>query len=201
MKLKRTSDQTLKLTLGGIFAALVVIFQLISYTYKIGEFGMTVTLVPVVLGGALLGIKGGAALGGVFGVVVSICSIVGLDGGGNILFGTNPPLTLLVCLAKGVAAGAVAALIYKLTVSINSTLAAILSSAIAPIVNTGLFVASMFVFFKSTLAEWAGGTDVLVYTITVLVGINFIIEFALGILLSPLVLAVIRAVSKTSRFE
>lgn len=201
MKSRKITDQTFRLALGGVFAALVVIFQLISYTVKIGEFGMTVTLVPVVLGGALLGIKGGAALGGVFGIVVSICSIIGLDGGGNILFGVNPLLTLLVCLVKGVAAGAVAALIYRLTININSTLAAVLSSAIAPIVNTGLFVLSMFIFFKSTLAEWAGGTDVLIYTITGLVGVNFIIEFALGILLSPLVLAVIRDVSKTSKFE
>ena len=55
----------------------------------------------------------------------------------------------------------------------------------------------MLLFFKDTLASWAGGTDLLTYILTGLVGINFIFEFTLNLLLSPLILAVLRALSKS----
>lgn len=183
-----------RLAVTAIFAALVVVFQLISYFVKIGPFGLTVTLVPVVLGGALLGVGGGAILGGVFGIVVSLCSIFGLDGGGYILFGTSPIMTVLVCMVKGIAAGLAAAAVYRALSKKNSTAACLLASATAPIVNTGIFTAAMFLFFRDTLNAWAGETDVLTYAITGMVGINFVVEFCIGLLLSPMILAVIRAV-------
>lgn len=183
-----------KQALTALFSALVVVFQLIAYFVKIGPFGLTVTLVPVVLGGALLGIGGGATLGGVFGIVVSLCSIFGLDGGGYILFAASPIMTVLVCMVKGIASGAAAAAVYLMVSKKSPTAAGILASAVAPIVNTGLFTASMFIFFRETLNAWAGDTDVVLYALTGLVGVNFIIEFLLGLLLSPMILSVIRAV-------
>lgn len=186
-----------RLTLTAIFSALVVVFQLVAYTVKIGPFGLTVTLVPVVLGAALLGWRGGAFLGGVFGAVVTACSIYGLDAGGQILFGVNPFLTTLTCMVKGIAAGLVAGLIFAALSNKNKTAAAVCAAAAAPVVNTSLFLAAMLLFFKDTLASWAGGTDLLTYILTGLVGINFIFEFTLNLLLSPLILAVLRALSKS----
>lgn len=198
--MRRDRNHVFRLTLAAVFSALVVVFQLVSYFVKIGPFGITVTLVPVVLGAALLGAGGGALLGGVFGVVVSLCSVFGLDSGGNLLFGVNPFLTVLVCLVKGLAAGLVAGLVFgALSKKKHVGLGAVLASASAPIVNTSLFCVFMFLFFRDTLAQWAGGTDLLFYVITGLVGWNFLIEFSINLVLSPIILAVINAVNKSRK--
>ena len=57
----------------------------------------------------------------------------------------------------------------------------------------------MFLFFRTTLTAWAGGTDLVYYVIFMLVGINFVIELAVNIVLSPAVLRVYRALSKNGK--
>ena len=78
----------------------------------------------------------------------------------------------------------------------NEYLAIVLAALTAPIVNTGLFVGAMFVFFKDILASWAGGTNVVTYVITGLVGVNFIIEFTINAVMAPSLLRVTKAIKK-----
>ena len=66
----------------GMFAAVTVVFQLLSYAVKIGTFNLSLVLIPIVLGAYLYGVRVGAILGGVFGLVVTICCFAGLDTGG-----------------------------------------------------------------------------------------------------------------------
>ena len=69
----------------GLFAAIIVVLQLLSYTIKIGTFNLSLVLIPIVLAAVLYGPKYSAILGGVFGLVVTLASAFGLDAGGNIL--------------------------------------------------------------------------------------------------------------------
>ena len=177
----------LKLTQVAFLSALIVILQIITYFIKLGPFNMSFVLVPVVIGGILLGTKYGAVLGGVFGVVVTVVSAIGLDAGGAIVFAANPFLCAVTCIGKGVLAGFVPALVYN-AVTVKGKLkfpAMIAAAALAPVCNTGTFCLAMYFLFNDVLVSWAGGTNVLIYTLTGLVGINFIFELLLNIILCP----------------
>lgn len=182
------------ITILGMFCAIIVVLQLLSYVIKIGAFNLSLVLIPIVLGAYLYGPKAGAVLGAAFGITVTVCCFAGMDAGGFILVSANPLLTTAICMVKGIAAGFFAGLTAKLLKDKNDSLAITLSAVVAPIVNTGLFCTSMFLFFKDILTEWAGGTNLVTYIIVGLTGINFLIEFVLNIIAAPSLLRITKAI-------
>lgn len=186
--------------------ALVVVLQIISALIPPigGMVSITLTLVPVVVGGILLGKRSGAVLGFTFGVIVLINCMTALDPGGNILWNSNPFFTAIICLVKGTAAGFVPASLYELVRGksenqgrvVVATLVAALS---APIVNTSLFVVGMLLLFKETLFAWAGGTNIVTYILLGLAGLNFLVEFIINIILSPAIVRIVDVVGKKAR--
>ena len=188
------TEKTRRMVGLSILTALVVVLSLLSLVVKIGPFNITLTLVPIVIGAALYGTRASAWLGGVFGFVVVITCITAFDQGGAVLWSVSPILTALVCMVKGIAAGACAGLVYN-AVSRKSVSGGVLSAAVvSPVVNTGLFIVALVVLFEPTLIEWAGlaGKNVVTYILTVLVGINFIIELALNLVLSSVIVRLIK---------
>ncbi|MBO7310773.1 MAG: ECF transporter S component [Clostridia bacterium] len=185
----------------AMLIALVVVLQIFGGFIKFGPFSLSLVLIPVVIGSIVLGWKSGAFLGFIFGFVVVIQCATGIDVGGFILWGTNPFFTALICIVKGTAAGLVPGLIYRAFNKGNTTkgrhiAGAVLAAISAPVVNTGLFLCGLSAFFNSTLIEWAGGTNVMLYIITGLVGINFIIELCINIVVSPAIATIVRALDK-----
>ena len=188
------TEKTRRMVGLSILTALVVVLSLLSLAVKIGPFNFTLTLVPIVIGAALYGTRASAWLGGVFGFVVVITCITAFDQGGAVLWSVSPNLTARVCREKGIAAGACAGLVYN-AVSRKSVSGGVLSAAVvSPVVNTGLFIVALVVLFEPTLIEWAGlaGKNVVTYILTVLVGINFIIELALNLVLSSVIVRLIK---------
>ena len=198
---KQKTLQTVQL---AMLVALVVVLQLISAIIPpIGGVSITLTLVPVVIGAILFGIKGGAVLGFFFGLIVLINCITGLDIGGNILWNANPFFTALICFVKGTAAGIVPAVIYSLFTSKGTSISsgkkyvsALLAALSAPVVNTSLFVCGMLLFFMDTLYAWAGGSDIGSYIIFGLAGLNFLVEFIINIILTPAIVRIVDVVKK-----
>lgn len=198
-----SKKKVLKTVELAFLIALVVVLQIISALIPpiAGMVSITLTLIPVVVGGIMLGKRSGALLGFAFGVIVLINCMTALDPGGNILWNVNPFLTAAICLIKGTAAGFVPAVLYELisgkgnngTRKFIGTLVAALS---APIVNTGLFICGMILFFGETLKAWAGGTNIIQYIILGLAGINFLVEFSINILLSPALVRISTAVKR-----
>ena len=181
------TEKTRRMAGLSILTALVIVLQFIAEYIVISGVPITLTLVPIVVGSALYGVRGGAWLGGVFGVVVWLMSIVGIDKTGAILWPMNPFATTLICVGKGLLAGLAAAVAYKL-VSKKSGIGGVFAAAIvSPIVNTGLFIAGVLVFFRSTLEVWAGGANLVYFIIFGLCGINFLIEMALNLVLSSII--------------
>lgn len=72
-----------------------------------------------------------------------------------------------------------------------------LAAMSAPICNTGIFILGMSVFYPALLQTWAGGTHVAMYIIVGLVGVNFLIEFSLSVLLAPAIATIVKAAKKT----
>ena len=187
----------------ALLVALVVVLQIISAMIPPigGLVSITLTLIPVVVGGILLGKKSGAFLGFAFGAIVLINCIAGLDAGGNILWNANPFFTALICFVKGIAAGFFPAWFYELingkTPSQGRTFGATVVAALsAPVINTGLFVCGMFLFFGETLNAWADGTNVMIYVLTALAGVNFLVEFGINTILSPAIVRIVAVVGK-----
>lgn len=182
-----------RLTMLAILTALVVVLGSLGNFIKIGPFPISLTLCPIIVGAALCGPSAGALLGAVFGIVVVITGILGWDGGAAmILMGTHPFWLVVVCIVKTGAAGFLAGLVYRAFADKNPKTAVVAAGIVCPVVNTSIFVASMFIFWKDTLRAWAGGSDVLTYAITGMVGVNFIIELAINLALASAVTLIIK---------
>ena len=178
----------------AVLAALVVVLQLLSSVIKIGTVSITLTLIPIVVGAAFYGPGAGAILGTVFGLVVYINSATGADTGGNLVFLANPFLCAVVCIGKGTLSGWCAGLVYRL---VRNAVAVLLAAITAPVVNTGVFLLGMVLFFQETLRAWAAGSALLTYVLFTLTGVNFLVELGLNLVLSPAVSTLIRAIRKT----
>ena len=204
---RRSNQKILVMVEMAMLVALVVVLQIFGGMIKIPflPFSFSLVLVPIVIGSIVLGYVHGTVLGVIFGLVVVVQCALGLDAGGFILWGINPFFTALICIVKGAAAGFVPGVIYhaimgKKDLSEQSNAKILISSVIAaisaPIMNTGLFVVGLSLFFNSTLVEWAGGTNVMLYIVTGLVGINFIIELIINVIVSPALSTIIKVTNK-----
>lgn len=188
---------TRKMTGLAIFTAIIVVLQVLCTFVRFGPFSITLALAPIIIGTAMYGKGAGAYLGGVFGAVVLVTGLLGWDGGTvMLLMGINPLGCVLVCLLKGVAAGFFAGLCYELIAKKNDKLGVLISGVVCPVVNTGLFIVGMLVFFFDTLSGWAGGQNLLLYIIVGLTGVNFLVELAVNIILSSGITRIIRAGKK-----
>lgn len=173
----------------GLFTAIVIVLQLISMALRFGTFSITLVLIPVVVGAALYGVGAGVWLGLVFGFAVLI------SGDAASFMVVHPLGTVLTVLCKGAAAGLVSGAAYKLLERKSVTLAVAVAGALCPIANTGVFLLGCKLFFMPTITQWAaalGFESVGAYIVGGLVGINFIIEFVINVVLNP---AVVRLIS------
>lgn len=181
------NNQKIKRMAGiALLMALVVVMQFVGGIIPpIGGFTISLVLIPIVLGAAVFGPGAGALLGATFGAVVYINCITGADPGGAMVFQANPILCFLVVMGKGMLAGFFSGAVYKLLKNKNPYIAMLLAAVVCPVVNTGIFVACMLLFFIDVLAAWAGGADVVGYILTGLILANFVPELIINVAFSP----------------
>lgn len=186
-----------RMTSIALLMALVVVMQAISSIIPpVSGFPISLVLIPIVLGAALFGPSAGAVLGGTFGVIVFINCVTGADPGGAMVLQANPILCFLVVMGKGILAGMASGWVYRLLKDKNPYIAMILAAAVCPIVNTGVFIACMLLFFIEVLQAWAAGADVFGYILSGLVLVNFVPELIINLLLSPASMQIVRVVGK-----
>ena len=190
---------TEKMVMGAILTALVVVLQFVALAYRalfpVAPFTITLVLVPIVLGAALCDTRIAGWLGFVFGIIVLFT-----DAGAFLAI--SVPATVLVVLVKGTLAGVAAGLVYRLLEKKNRYLATVAAAVTCPIVNTGIFLLGCRLFFFETIQSWglAGGFDnALSYMILGLVGINFLIELGLNLILAPVALRLVNIRKKESQ--
>lgn len=191
-------NEKLKCMVGiALLMALVVVMQFLSGIIPpVGGFSISLVLIPIVLGAAVYGVGAGAILGGTFGAVVYINCITGADVGGAMVFQADPVLCFLVVMGKGVLAGISSGFVYKCFKGKNKYFAILLAAIVCPIVNTGVFVLSMFAFFIEVLSAWAGGGNLIGYVLTGLVLANFVPELLINIVFSPVSQRIIQVTTK-----
>lgn len=191
------NEKVKRMVIMALLMAMVVVLQLLSAAIPpIGGFSISLVLIPIVLGAAVYGIRAGALLGATFGVVVAINCITGAEAGGAMVFQANPVLCVLVVLSKGILAGVASGAVYRLLSKVNPNLAMVVAAIICPVVNTGVFIAAMLLFFIDVLAAWAGGGDIIGYVLSGLVLANFVPELIINVVFSPAGQRIVKTVKK-----
>ena len=183
MNKRRNNSQSIeKLVLLALFTALVAILAYFGGFIKIGGLAsISLTLIPVVLGAAVCGPSAGAWLGGVSGVVFF------LTADSAFWLGLSIPGTIITVMVKGIAAGLVAGLVYKILEKKNRYVAVIAAAIVCPVVNTGIFLLGCMIFFIDAVKDMAAGEGMSIgaYLILFFVGLNFVFELLTNIILSP----------------
>jgi len=171
----------------GLLTAIVVVLQAMAISIRFGVFNITLVLIPIVVGAALYGYKAGAWLGFIFSIVVLFT-----DAGA--FLAVSVPGTIITVILKGTLAGLIAGIVYKLVEKYNRYVGCFVAAIVAPIVNTGIFLVGCRLFFFDTINEWAAGAgfpSAGKFMIVGLVGMNFLVESAINIVLSPIIFRLI----------
>jgi len=109
---------------------------------------------------------------------------IGIDFGGT---------SIKMGVVKGAVAGLAAGAVYRALAQRSPMAGSILAGIMCPVVNTGIFCLGLAGFYYDTLVAWAGGTALVYYVITVLVGLNFLLEMAINLVLSSVIVRVVKA--------
>ena len=170
-----------KMTYLAILSAIVFVLQFISLFLRFATFSLTFVLVPIVIGVSICGVGAGAWLGFIFGLAVFA------TGDAALFLQFNIPATIFLVFLKGILAGLAAGLVYKLIEKKNRYVAIICSAVAAPIVNTGtFFLGCELFFFEDIAAQFVlKAEEVTLFIITGFIGINFIIELVVNLVLAP----------------
>ena len=183
--MKNSTNQTKLLVLSAVLTALVIILQFTGAFIRFGPFSISLVLVPIVIGAATCGAGVGAWLGFVFG------SVVLLSGDAAAFLTVNWWGTITTVLVKGILAGMCAGLVYRALAKINQYVGVMVAAVICPVVNTGVFMIGCLLFFMDTVAGWAQaaglGGNVAYYMIYGLVGMNFLVELGVNLILCPVI--------------
>ncbi|MBR3972154.1 MAG: ECF transporter S component [Ruminococcus sp.] len=183
---KSTINPTVvEMTMTTLLAALIILMTFTPIGYiPIGPVKMTLLTLPVAVGSIVLGARSGLILGTIFGLT-SFYTCFGLDFVGVGLMAINPFLTFVMCVVPRLLCGFLPALIYK-AISKNGTKRTLLAIPVAgasvAIINTALFLGSMWLFFSNSLSDVVGVSIDNVFSLFALfAGTNGLIEIAVNI--------------------
>ena len=185
-KTKKTFD-TRSLVTCAILTALVFVLQFMGSFIRVGVFSISLVLVPIVIGSALCGKWAGGWLGLVFGIAVLLTDSAAF-------MAVNPVGTVVTVLVKGALAGFISGMVYDLIAKRNRTIAVACAALACPIVNTGVFLIGCKLFFMGLITGWAeqlGFANAASYMIYGLVGVNFLVEVLVNIVLCPIIVRLI----------
>ena len=188
--MKKSKKQNIfRVTLIALFIAVMAIMDFTPLGYiTTGAFSITLMTIPVALGAACGGMWGGAVLGAVFGAT-SFLQAFGIgfliDPMAASLFSEKPIYYTIMCFAPRILAGFVSGFIVYLFEKrgrmgiFSFSFAAIF----VPIINTVGFLSLYYAFYGGTVF----GTETVKAIITTVLSINFVVEFAVTLVVSGVI--------------
>lgn len=193
----QTGERTKMLVLTALLTSIVALLSYFGGFIKIGSFAsISLTLIPVVLGASLCGPWVGLFLGFISGLFFLFN-----PADSSFWINISPLGTIFTVLLKGSMSGLCAGLSYKLLEKVNRYFAVIVSAIVCPIVNTGIFLIGCRLFFWDTVVSGAAneGKGIIAYLLIAFVGLNFVLELIVNIVLSPAILKIINIRKKMNR--
>lgn len=187
-------DTTYRMVVLAVLSAMVIVLQLWGSAIPLGGTSLSLVLIPIVIGGLVLGVGGGAFLGALFGIFVFVfLGVLAHDPFTAFLFQEKPLITALICIGKGTVAGLIPPIVHRALG--RKFYAVVLASVLAPICNTGLFLLGMLTILD-TLQTYLDGIVTVGYFIGGIVLVNFSIELAANAVASPAIYRVLQVVSR-----
>ena len=184
---------TERLAILALLTGLVAILSYLGGFIKLGSLAsINLTLIPVVLGAAYVGPLAGAWLGAVSGIIFF------LTPDSAYWMGLSAHGTVITVMLKGILAGLCAGLVYKLLENKNRYLAVFAASIVCPIVNTGIFLLGCLTFFMDAVNSGAAANEMSVFGFMIVfyVGLNFVFELIVNVVLNPVITKVLNVVKK-----
>lgn len=189
------NKNTKKLVTTALLTAVIVVLQTVASGIRIGPFTPTLSLIPIIIGALLYGPMVGGFLGAVFGVIVIIGVLTGSEPMSTMMMQTNPVMTVVLCLAKGIAAGVIPALAYNALKDKNDLVATAIAAILAPVSNTGIFSIGLITVFMPIAEQFAAQLEfpnVAKFLFVGIIGTNFLFELAINVVLVPVVKRVLK---------
>lgn len=181
-----------ELTLMGLLAAVLLMMSFTPIGFlNIGPLAITLNMIPVAVGAIVMGPKGGAILGAVFGIT-SFLQCIGIGGTsamGVILFEINPFFAFIQRFVPRFLMGIFTGYIYKFAKKLTgSSVASYIAGFFAAFLNTVLFMSLLVALFSNTdyLNGLMDGKNVIVF-ICSFVGINAVFEMLVSTVLTGII--------------
>lgn len=201
-KVKKTFFTAKNIATIGVLMALVIVLQMFCGSINIANLiTLNFSLIPIVLGAIVLGPVAGALLGFANGIVILIQVILTPSGFYYIIWTYSPVITTLICIVKTTVAGFVGGIVFRLISKKNTLAATFTAAAIVPVINTALFIlgclcmTDTILIYQGTLPDY-DGMNIFIFICVGIVTVNFFIEFALNLIVSPALNSVYRVVEK-----
>lgn len=183
-----TREKTLRMVQIALLMALEVVLTLLYI--PVGTINLNFGLVPIVIAAIFLGPLAGVLIGCVSGAVTAIQVLTVPSFFNTFLVTVNPIAACVISVIKTAVAGLLVGFVYRLMNRLCkfSLINTLVSSALCPVVNSGIFAVGMFAFFSDALladATLSTYGSVLAIVFVGLIGVNFIVEFIVTTLISP----------------
>ena len=183
-----TREKTLRMVQIALLMALEVVLTLLYI--PVGTINLNFGLVPIVIAAIFLGPLAGMLIGCVSGAVTAIQVLTVPSLFNTFLVTVNPIAACVISVIKTAVAGLLVGFVYRLMNKLCkfSLINTLVSSALCPVVNSGIFAVGMFAFFSDALladATLSTYGSVLAIVFVGLIGVNFIVEFIVTTLISP----------------
>ena len=183
-------SKTTSLVLLGLLCAIMIILSCTPLGYlNVGMLAITFNVIPVAIAAIVLGPKGGAVIGGLFGIT-SFLQCIGIGGSsalGVICFEINPIFAFLQRFVPRLLVGVLLGLIYNLLskkIKQKSVVCAIIGF-LAAFLNTVFFMTALVLLYGNTpeLQGMIAGQNILLWICT-FVGINAVFEMIASTLIT-----------------
>ncbi len=202
MERSKRRAQIVYLTQLGLLLAVVVVLQYIGNFIPVVA-GINLTLIPIVVGAALLGPLGGLILGLACGAMTLMTPMA------MAIMSHSWIMAFLICFGKTGLAGLAAGWIYRGLAKKNRHVGIVAASVATPIINTGVFVGGCVLLLDFFVANpgvlgfeaiaaniSAGGFFTM---ICVAIAPNFIIEFLVNAIASTAIYQVVKVIEKRKK--
>ncbi len=171
----------------AVLLALVIVLQVFGLAIPMpGGTSMSFVLVPIILGGMILGPGAGTFLGLAFGIITIFDPLA------MTLMNYVPAVTVLTVVLKGLCAGLVPSLLFRLISRKNKYVAAYVAALAAPVCNTGIFFLGCLLMQEALVAS----VGMAFWAFISLIMINFAIELGVNVVLAPAIYSVDNVIEK-----
>ncbi len=184
-------SSTKQLTTLGLMVAVMIIFSFTPIgSIPVGPLVISLQVIPMAICAIVLGPKGGAIGGAVFGLLSFLqCFGIGVPSGmGAILVGINPFLAFIQRFIPRLLDGFILGWIFKALQKKNTYLACAVTGFFSAFLNTVFFMTALVWLFGNTeyIQGLVGGRNIIVF-ICAFVGVNAVFEMISSTIITGLV--------------